>query len=163
MGIDVNRRGYGPSKGYRPGKVIGMAQLTRNVEHLIKSIDDGDLENALYRDAVTLRSYVIAAAPKGPPKPKGINPLKILKRGIVAKKFAVKLPGKPAAFVAINYGIAPHAHLVEFGHAASGWYKRMGGKRVPAHPFFRPTCRNYKRAYSLEAELRRKFSKDLPV
>ncbi|MFA5376962.1 MAG: hypothetical protein WC455_14525 [Dehalococcoidia bacterium] len=157
MGIDIN------SKGYRPGKMIGMSQLTKNVKHLIESIDDGDLENALLRDAVVLRDQIIARAPKGPPKPKGINPSKILKRAIVAKKFREKLPGKPAAFVAINYGIAPHAHLVEFGHEASGWYKNKGGGKVPAHPFFRNTARGFKKGYNLEAELKRKFSKDLPV
>ena len=42
MGYDVNRRGS------RPGKFIGGPQLTRNVKKLIASIDDGDLENALY-------------------------------------------------------------------------------------------------------------------
>jgi hypothetical protein len=157
MGTGVKRRGY------RPGKVIGLNQLTKNVKHLIDSIDDGDLENALYKDAITLRSYIIVAAPKGPPKKKGQDPKKILKRGIVAKKFKVKVPGKPAAFVAINYGIAPHAHLVEFGHAASGWYKRLGGTRVKAHPFFRPVARLFKKAYNLEAALKRKFSKDLPI
>lgn len=53
-----------------------------------------------------------------------------LRRGIVVKPFDKQKEGNPACFVAINYGIAPHAHLVEFGH---------GGKHpAPPHPFFRP-------------------------
>ena len=145
----------------RAGKFIGGKQLTRNVEHIIKSIDDGDLEYALYEDAVDLKNAIVAAAPRGPKKPSGVSPNKTLKKGIVAKRFDSKLPGKPAAFVAIDYGIAPHAHLVEFGHEASGWY--AGHERVPKHPFFRNTARKVKKLYNLEERLKRKFSKDMPT
>lgn len=34
---------------------------------------------------------------------------------------------------------APHAHLVEYGHVASGWYKKQAGSQhVPPHPFVAP-------------------------
>jgi len=59
-----------------------------------------------------------------------------LQRGIIAKKFDPGIPQKPGAFTGIDYNIAPHAHLVEYGHVASGWYQ--GGEHVPAYPFFRP-------------------------
>ena len=59
-----------------------------------------------------------------------------LRRGIVAKKFKPGISEKPGAFCGINYKISPHAHLVEYGHVASGWYE--GGGHVPAYPFFRP-------------------------
>jgi len=59
-----------------------------------------------------------------------------LRRGIIAKKFDPGIPQKPGAFTGIDYNIAPHAHLVEYGHVASGWYQ--GGEHVPAYPFFRP-------------------------
>lgn len=59
-----------------------------------------------------------------------------LRRGIIAKKFDPGIPQKPGAFTAINYGVSPHAHLVEYGHVASGYYKH--GPHVPAYPFFFP-------------------------
>lgn len=149
--------------GYRPGKFVGGKQLTRNVEHLIKSIDDGDLEEALYQDAKVLQAAIKAAAPMGPAK-KSSDSRKKLRNAIVAKKFAKPVTGKPAAFVAIDRNPktgAPHAHLVEFGHEASGWYE--GHERVPAHPFFRNTARKVKKLYNLESGLKRKFDKDLPT
>jgi len=61
-----------------------------------------------------------------------------LKGGIVAKMFTNSRPGLPGAFVAIDYRIAPHAHLVERGTApryhASGKY--VGA--MPPMPYFRP-------------------------
>lgn len=54
-----------------------------------------------------------------------------LLRGIVAKqnKASMGMLDQGKAYVGVNYGIAPHAHLVEFG---------ARGGQMPAHPFIRP-------------------------
>ena len=50
-----------------------------------------------------------------------------LRRGIRSGRFRKKRIGQPAAFSAIDYRIAPHAHLVEYGT-----------RFAAAKPFFRP-------------------------
>lgn len=50
-----------------------------------------------------------------------------LRRGIFAARGD---SNKPSALVGVNYAIAPHAHLVEFGHA--------GPRPAPPHPYMRP-------------------------
>lgn len=69
-----------------------------------------------------------------------------LERSVVAKTFARKryimtlarkIIMNPAAFVAIHYRLAPHAHLIEFGHTVVRNGKVVG--HAPARPFFRPT------------------------
>lgn len=50
-----------------------------------------------------------------------------LKRGVFA---AYGREDKPDVLVGMNYRIAPHAHLVEFGHG--------GPNAAPPHPYFRP-------------------------
>lgn len=61
-----------------------------------------------------------------------------LKRGIVAKEFKSRTRSSPAAFVAIDYSIAPHAHLVEYG---------ARGGEMPAQPFFRPAIDTHKQVF----------------
>lgn len=54
-----------------------------------------------------------------------------LKRGIVARvnKVAAEFMGVGSAYVGVDYKIAPHAHLVEYG---------ARGGQMPAQPFMRP-------------------------
>lgn len=54
-----------------------------------------------------------------------------LKKGIFAARGD---NNKPSAIVGVNYKIAPHAHLVEFGHA--------GPHPAPPHPYMRPAVEN---------------------
>lgn len=82
------------------------------------------LLGVLLRNAQLIRDTAKSLAPSGPTGN--------LKRGQVAKTYMYQIPDSPAAFAAIDYRIAPHAHLLEFGHLA-----RDGG-HVPAVPFFRP-------------------------
>lgn len=53
-----------------------------------------------------------------------------LRRGMVAKNFAKERRNNPGAFVAVDYRIAPHAHLVEHGHITKS------GSHTAANPFF---------------------------
>lgn len=75
-----------------------------------------------------------------------------LKRGIVAKKFKGRTKSGPAAFVAIDYSVAPHAHLVEFG--------ARGGK-MPMQPFFRPAVDAHKEVFvaTMKDELQKQIVK----
>jgi len=60
-----------------------------------------------------------------------------LRDGIVAKPF--RKTGESLSFVAIHYGVAPHAHLVEYGHG--------GNHPAPPHPFFRPVVDQFQGIY----------------
>ncbi len=99
----------------------GLDQLEMKLKRLAGVIDDEALENRMLSGAELVRDDAVRMAPLGPTGN--------LKRGIIAKKFDRKIPGHPSAFVAIDYRIAPHAHLVEFG---------ARGGQMPAKPFFRP-------------------------
>jgi HK97 gp10 family phage protein len=52
-----------------------------------------------------------------------------LRRGIISTTLRRRGDVPAPSMAGINYGVAPHAHLVEFGH---------GGKVAAPHPFFRP-------------------------
>ena len=137
--------------------IEGLGQLSKNFERLINIVDESEFENGLLKIARVFKGNVSAHAPIAP-KGHYKRGTKIwvepgnLKHGIVAKKFRHKIPGQPATFVGINYRIAPHAHLVEYGHG--------GPHPAPAHPFFRPEVDGFKATYvSMVASLlRRLFS-----
>jgi len=59
-----------------------------------------------------------------------------LSAAVVVKRFANQRKGAPAVFVAIDRRIAPHAHLVEYGHG--------GPNPAPPHPFFRPAIDGFR-------------------
>lgn len=99
----------------------GLDQLEMKLKRLAGVIDDEALENRMLSGAELIKNDAVMRAPLGPTGN--------LRRGIVAKKFDRKIPGQPSAFVAVDYRIAPHAHLVEFG---------ARGGQMPAKPFFRP-------------------------
>ncbi len=111
--------------------VMGFDIVAANIDKVKASIRPEHVETVLLDGAVVIGQTAINNAPTGPTGN--------LKRGIVAKTLQRRDPNQPApAIVAVDYRIAPHAHLVEFGHfithkrrgAATGW--------VPPHPFFRP-------------------------
>lgn len=139
-----------PVQMHRAGRkgrhqVIGWQQFDKNINKLINAIDDKPIEDALFEDAETLRDRIKAVAPGGPTGN--------LRKGIVAKKFKTKRKGAPATHVSIDYRIAPHAHLVEFGHG--------GPHPAPPHPFFRKTVRAFRKAFHLESELAKLFKRNL--
>ena len=85
----------------------GLNQLNKKLNKLIKVVDDREMETALMKPAKKLRSLIRGRAPQGPTGN--------LKKGIVAKRFRYKIKNQPAVFVSVDYRLAPHAHLVEFG------------------------------------------------
>jgi len=98
----------------------GLDELNNNIEKLLKSVSKEEAAPILGKSADFLRDDIISRAPLGSTGN--------LKRGIVSKTYSDYK--EAAALVMINYGRAPHAHLVEFGHA--------GKNPAPPHPFFRP-------------------------
>ena len=116
----------------------GADKLTLKLKRLTGMLSDKDLGNRYLDAAKVIRNAAKRRAPiakKGHWSKKGKGGTRhwlepgALKRSIVAKKFKSRTIYPPAAFCAINYGIAPHAHLVEFG---------ARGGQMPAQPFFRP-------------------------
>jgi len=62
-----------------------------------------------------------------------------LKKSIVAKTPKKARKGRQISYVKVQYSIAPHAHLIEYGHYLR---KTKGGpilKKIKANPFFRDT------------------------
>lgn len=82
-------------------------------------IDEETISDAALDGANIVLDEAIRLAPLGPTGN--------LKRGLVAKKFQRK--GESQAFVAVDYRIAPHAHLVEYGTV-----------KTRPHPFLRPAA-----------------------
>jgi HK97 gp10 family phage protein len=118
------------------GKITGLPELSRNLQALAKMIDQDAVETGLLKIGSELRANVAARAPRG----KTGN----LKKGFRSKKFRNKIKGNPATFVAADYRIASHAHLVEFGHG--------GPHPAPPHPFFRPAMDEFKTGYESKVE-----------
>lgn len=125
------------------GRITGLPELSKNLQELAKMIDGDAVESGLLKIGGELRRVVRARAPRG----KTGN----LIRSQVSKKFRNKIKGAPATFVAVNYGLGPHAHLVEFGHG--------GPAPAPPHPFFRPAVDSFKTGYEgkVATMLKKKF------
>lgn len=81
-----------------------------------------------------------------------------LKRGIVSRinKVAEHFMGVGAAYVGVDYHIAPHAHLVEFGH-----FIGFSNNWVPANPFMRPAidAKQAEAAKIIDADLQQRIDK----
>ena len=105
--------------------VEGIDELKKRFQRLASVIDSKDMANKIVDAAVTIRDEIKSRAPVVTGN---------LKRSVVAKKYSRLTKGNPGAFVAIDYRIGPHAHLVEYGHG--------GSNPAPAHPFFRPGVDN---------------------
>jgi len=106
--------------------VKGIKELEKNLMKLAEIAGDKDVKDGIYEIAKEMRDEMKARAPVG----KTGN----LRRGIVAHKF--RRAGESISFAAIDFRIAPHAHLIEFGHG--------GPHPAPPHPFFRPVVNRYK-------------------
>lgn len=112
------------------GQVIGLPQLSKNLQKLAAMIDSEVVEKGLLKIGGELRRNAASRARK-----KTGN----LKLSHKSKRFRNKIKGAPATFVAIDYRKGPHAHLVEFGHG--------GPAPAPPHPFFRPAVDEFKTGY----------------
>lgn len=106
----------------------GQAELHRTFQRLGNVVNNPEVERMFVEEAQVFGGIVETNAPLGPTGN--------LKSGVVEKPFQHKIKDKPAAFVAIDYRVAPHAHLVEFGTVHSA-----------PHPFWRPALRGFTAAF----------------
>ncbi|MDD5533787.1 MAG: HK97 gp10 family phage protein [Syntrophales bacterium] len=148
--------------------IEGLDDLSANIQALIKQVDGDEVESGLLEIAKVLHGRIRARAPIGPRRRKkvevkmlgfslGTDMLDVkpgaLRKAWRAKKFKTKWPGVPAVFVAPHYKLAPHAHLVEYGHG--------GPHPAPPHPYARPEVDAFKSEYPrlVAKMLREKFGK----
>ena len=97
----------------------GLEEVTENLGRVIDSVVGAEAKRVYVEAAAIGRDTVREMAPQG----KTGN----LKKGVFA---AAGDENQPNALLGMNYKIAPHAHLVEYGHG--------GGSPAPPHPYFRP-------------------------
>ena len=109
-------------------QIIGEKELAAKFKELANVHDSNRFEDELLEIADDLKYKI-----KREIKSKGLFKTGRLYRAVVAKKFKGKRKGFPAVFVANDYSIAPHAHLVERGHG--------GPHPAAAHPYFFRTVR----------------------
>jgi len=128
----------------------GMKELNIKFERIVKTLKKKDADKKMLRAAEVIRDDAKNRAPARTGKLKQaivaslVNPVKKYRKYGGAH-------GEPEAYAGIDYAIAPHAHLVEYGvfkpRSAKGkvlFDGRTGqffGKEVanmPAKPFFRP-------------------------
>lgn len=106
--------------GTRKGSYIeGLDQIEQNLERVLNAATGKQAKAVFLAAATEGKKSILNRTPMG----KTGN----LRRSIFADEGD---PAKSDALVGINRKIAPHANLVEFGHA--------GSHPAPPHPFFRP-------------------------
>lgn len=147
--------------------------VSERFEELATVPDSKNMENKLMKIARNLRKLIRKAAPRGKKDSGNIDDpnsrIGNLRRSIQAKKFKRKIKKQPQVYVRVNWRIAPHAHLVEYG---TEFFRMPIKKKVlhfyhrgfeifakwaapmPALPFFRPTIdKNKSRLeYQIEKE-----------
>jgi HK97 gp10 family phage protein len=99
----------------------GIDKLERHANQVAKEVE-GEKLDIIFTEAKRVRDRIKQKAPTGPTGN--------LKKGAYASKLAASLSQSAVAFAGIRPRKAPHAHLVEYGHA--------GPHPAPPHPFFRP-------------------------
>lgn len=109
-------------------RLDGMDSLERKLKKLPQKIHKNILRSAIQAGASALAKRIKAATPVD---------TGTLRKSIKAKRKR----GKPTEIQSDVVSTAPHAHLIEFGHALK---KGRGDKQttighVPANPFFRNT------------------------
>jgi len=111
-------------------EVEGLEETMQSIERMAKSLRPDDVERILRRGAQVIRKEAISRAHRGPTGR--------LKKSIRTRKLSRLGFGlQPAPIiVAVDRKKAPHAHLVEYGHALVKNGKVVG--HVPAYPFWRP-------------------------
>ena len=99
----------------------GIEAFERETNKIIKEVNE-EKTRLLLQQARIVRDRIKENAPLGPTGN--------LKKAAYAVVIPPSLKGAAVAFAGIRPRKAPHAHLVEFGHA--------GPHPAPAHPFVRP-------------------------
>jgi len=123
----------------------GADKLLRKFENIEKELvskRSSPLINSLFGCAKIVKREAEARCPEGPSG--------LLKKSIVAKKFRKCKKYSPAAFVALDRKIAPHAHLVVKGTVKTG-----------ANPFldYASQASSFAVKAKLEADLRKMIAK----
>lgn len=109
-------------------KLEGAEELKKQFQDLVKSVHPDQVEPVLMKGARKMAKAIRDKAPRGPTGN--------LKKAVKAKQLK-RYGFQPApAIAAVDRKRAPHAGLVEFGHAIVRAGKVIG--HVPPHPFFRP-------------------------
>lgn len=120
-------------------EVEGMPELIKEFEKLNKPLkDDFSIKAATIEVGNEMRRAMQSRIHDSKRPHKMLRQQKLvmpgnLRRSLVVKTFKSK--GDGIAFVAVDRKMAPHAHLVEFGHG--------GPKPARTHPFFRPVVDEY--------------------
>ncbi len=110
--------------------IQGMDEINKTIQRLAKSLKPDDVEPVLLKGAKIIATEAKSRAKRGPTGN--------LKKAIRTKKLKrLGFGNQPAAVIAaVDRKKAPHAHLVEFGHALVRNGRVIG--HVPAYPFWRP-------------------------
>lgn len=114
----------------------GIDKLERQANKLIKEVNEGKTR-LLLDQAKLVRDRIREKAPRGPTGN--------LKRAAYAKALPPTTTQPAVAFAGIRPRVAPHAHLVEYGHG--------GPHPAPAHPFVRPAWDGMKEQVKRNIEL----------
>ena len=107
--------------------ILGDEKILKRFKAIANLADTSEIENALLRVA----KHVAGDARRrmdSQVRPKTGR----LRRSIMAGKFTKRIKAFPGAWVMADRKIAPHSHLIEFGHAT------VSGGHAPAFPFLRP-------------------------
>ena len=118
MAVISGRRRTVGSGARKALRIEGIEEIENNLDRVLNATTGKAMKEVMMQAALVARNIVRDLAPLG----KTGN----LKKAAFA---AFGDPSKPNVLVGMNYKIAPHAHLVEFGHA---------GKAAGPHPYFRP-------------------------
>lgn len=115
-------------------EIEGIDELEKQMENLIKAVHPDKVEPVLLDAARTLAKVVKSKAPKVPTgnlrrgvKAK-LTRRKSSKKGGLNAALGISMGEAAPAIAAMDYRIAPHAHLVEYGTV-----------KASAHPFIRPS------------------------
>ena len=95
----------------------GMKEVQENLGRVLNAATGKEMKKVMMAAALVARDSI-----------RSLTPVKTgrLQKAVFA---AYGDDNVPNVLVGMNYKIAPHAHLVEFGHA---------GKAAQPHPYFRP-------------------------
>ena len=98
-------------------KISGMYELRENMDRVIK-----EMEDAMETGVTEAAEYAAGVVRQNTP----VGPTGNLRRSVTTKPLPRKAGHSPNTMVGLDYRIAPHQHLVEFGSV-----------RNRANPFFR--------------------------
>jgi len=106
-------------------EIQGLDELERRIKSLRSALEAKDVEEILVKGARLVRDDAKRRAPRGPTGN--------LRRGVKAKKGKRRGKMYSTAFAAMDYKVAPHAYLVEYGTS-----------KMRARPYFRPAVDSMK-------------------